>query len=384
MTNKLARRLTLALGLAFAASAAQAQDAPPSSGVDYGAPVREGAAAPESRRERRERRADIAPYLEVAQGISTEFGGDTLTYTTLAAGVDGSVQTRRVTAVLSYRYDRLVEWNGNAGDTDTHSGIAAISAQVVPGAVNIEAGALATRTGGEGRAAGVTDRDESVEVYSAYAGPTLATHAGPVAINASYRLGYVAIDDDSVAGGPREDYDDAVAHSATASVGIAPGRSPVGVTVGAGYARTDSGGEFDHQFEGAYVRGDVVVPVSPTLAFTAGVGYEDIQASQRDLVRDANGVPVLDVNGRPSADPAAPPGADIPGNAPSAPRHRASAASTAESHSARVISSRRFARQMGSGLPVIPGQNSGRGLLSKDHTAPALPDRTRPFTDRPI
>ena len=200
MTNKLARRLTLALGLAFAASAAQAQDAPPSSGVDYGAPVREGAAAPESRRERRERRADIAPYLEVAQGISTEFGGDTLTYTTLAAGVDGSVQTRRVTAVLSYRYDRLVEWNGNAGDTDTHSGIAAISAQVVPGAVNIEAGALATRTGGEGRALGVTERDQAVELYSVYAGPTVSTHVGPVAVNASYRLGYVAIDDDSVTG----------------------------------------------------------------------------------------------------------------------------------------------------------------------------------------
>jgi len=306
MTNKLARRLTLALGLAFAASAAQAQDAPPSSGVDYGAPVREGAAAPESRRERRERRADIAPYLEVAQGISTEFGGDTLTYTTLAAGVDGSVQTRRVTAVLSYRYDRLVEWNGNAGDTDTHSGIAAISAQVVPGAVNIEAGALATRTGGEGRALGVTERDQAVELYSVYAGPTVSTHVGPVAVNASYRLGYVAIDDDSVSGGPDDGYDSAIAHSATASAGMAPGRLPFGWTVGAGYARSESDSDFDDELEGAYVRGDVVVPVSPTLALTAGVGYENIEASQLDVARDGAGIPLVTLDGRPVPDPAAP------------------------------------------------------------------------------
>ena len=110
---------------------------------------------------------------------------------------------------------------------------------------------LATRTAGEGRAVGVTDRDGSVEVYSAYAGPTLSTHAGPVAVNASYRLGYVAVDDDSVTGGPREDFDSAVAHSATASVGMAPGRLPFGWTVGAGCARTDSDGEFEHEFEGA-------------------------------------------------------------------------------------------------------------------------------------
>ena len=309
MTNKLARRLTLALGLAFAASAAQAQDGPPSSGASYDPPAAEGQAAPENRgerRARRERRADIAPYLEVAQGISTEFGGDTLTYTTVAAGVDGSVQTRRVTAVLSYRYDRQIEWNGNTGDQDSHSGIAAISAQVIPGAVQIEAGALATRTGGEGRALGVTDRDEAVELYSVYAGPTVSTHVGPVAVNAAYRLGYVAIDDDSVSGGPDDGYDSSIAHSATASVGMAPGRLPVGWTAGAGYARTDADGPFDHAFEGAYVRGDVVVPVSPTLAVTAGVGYENIEASQLDIARDANGVPIVGADGRPVPDPTRP------------------------------------------------------------------------------
>jgi hypothetical protein len=141
---------------------------------------------------------------------------------------------------------------------------------------------MATRTGGQGRAVGTTVFDPSVEVYSAYAGPTLSTHAGALAINAAYRLGYVAIDDDTPAGAAA-DYGSAVAHSLTGSVGMAPGSLPVGWTIGAGYARTDNDGEFDSQFEGAYVRGDVVVPVGPTLALTAGIGYEDFEGQPARL-----------------------------------------------------------------------------------------------------
>jgi hypothetical protein len=127
-----------------------------------------------------------------------------------------------------------------------------------------------------------------------------------VAINASYRLGYVAVDDDNVTGGPVEDYSSSVSHSASASVGMSPGQLPFGWTVGGGYVRENSGGRFRNRFEGAYIRGDVVVPVSAHLALTAGIGYEDIQASQRDVVRDPGGVPVPDAQGRLTPNPAAP------------------------------------------------------------------------------
>ncbi|MDQ4088325.1 MAG: hypothetical protein M3177_10010, partial [Pseudomonadota bacterium] len=103
----------------------------------------------------------------------------------------------------------------------------------------------------------------SVEVYSAYAGPSVSTQAGPVNVNAAYRLGYVAVDDDTGVGRGRDEHGNAVAHAATASAGVAPGPLPVGVGVHAGYQRTDSDGEFDHEFEGAYVRAEVVVPVGP-------------------------------------------------------------------------------------------------------------------------
>ena len=318
MTNELLslkalRRTIFAVGLACAAAAAQAQPAESTApGISYAPPPEAEAAAepaPEARPSSRPARVrgEIRPYLEIAQVVSAELdGGDTLTYTSVAAGVDGSIQTERVSVAMSYRYQRNIEWDDDIGDTDIHSGVAQVNLQIVPGVFNFDAGALATRTGGEGRAFGVTDRDQSVEVYSVYAGPTLATHSGPLAINASYRLGYVAIDDDTLSGGPTGDYDSAVAHAAAASVGMAPGVLPVGWTVGAGYARTDNDSAFEEEFEAAYIRGDVVLPVSPTLAVTAGVGYEDIEASQFDIARDASGAPLLGPDGFPVPDTAAP------------------------------------------------------------------------------
>jgi hypothetical protein len=302
-----------AAGLVAAASAQQlpyggsgAPSAPPPPSAGYGAPGPDAAApAPV----RRGPRTSVQPYLEYNQVVSAELAGDgdVLTYSVLAAGVDGRVQTRRVTAQMSYRYERRIAWNGDLGDNDVHSGLAQIGAELVPGLLNVEAGALAARTSGDGRFAGPGARDSASQVYSVYAGPSLSTHAGPVAINASYRLGYVHIDEDDVAlaGLPRERFGSSTVHSATASVGMAPGRLPFGWTVGGGYGR-ESGGELDHRFEAAYVRGDVVVPVTPTLALTAGVGYEDIVSSQRDFLRSPEGFPLVTPGGRLVPDPAAP------------------------------------------------------------------------------
>jgi len=296
------RRLSLAIGLSLAAStAALAQDAPPPSGVAAPAADSQEDDEASQRPSRRQQRArtEVQAYLEVAQVLSADLGGggDTLTYTSIAAGADGRLQTRRITAQVSVRYEHNIDWNDNGVDSNVVSGLAVVNAQIVPGVVQLDAGAMATRTGGDGRVFGVTNRSDAVDIYSGYIGPTLSTHAGPLAINASYRLGYVKVDDHRAGGALNSDFDDSTAHSATASIGMAPGRLPFGFTVGAGYARENSGGRFRQRFEGMYVRGDVVVPVGPTLALTAGVGYEDIEASQRDIVRDAGGAPVIGPGG---------------------------------------------------------------------------------------
>lgn len=310
----LLRRVLVALGLVLAASTAQAQADVARSGVSYDPPASDAASAgqtapAESRGEQARRprsRGSIQPYLEFAQVLSAELsGGETFTYSSIAAGVDGQIETRRVRAQASVRYQRNISWNGNVADNDVLSGIARLNADIVPRVLQFDAGALATRTAGEGRAFGVTDRDSATEIYSVYAGPTLSTHAGPVAINAAYRLGYTAVNDEQFLGFG-DDYDNSVSHNATASIGMGPGRLPFGWTVGAGYTRSDSGGPFDYRFEGTFVRGDIVLPVGPTLALTAGVGYERIRSSQVDLARDANGIPVAGPDGRGIPDPSRP------------------------------------------------------------------------------
>jgi len=305
-------RLALALGLALAGASAHAQDMAASPAVTGTATQGDtGAAAAQPAQEAqpaRHSRGEIHPYLEVSQVLSADLdGGDTLTYTSFAVGVDGHVETRRVAAQMGLRYERHVEWEGNLPDSSFLSGAAMAHLEVAPNLLSFDVGGLATRTAGPGQAVGVTNQSQAVNVYSLYAGPTLSTYAGPVAINASYRFGYNKIDDDRVLGNLDDAYDSSTAHSFTASAGMAPGQLPFGWTIGGGYAREDFEGIYDNQFEGGYVRADVVVPVGPTLALTAGVGYEDLQSSQYDFVRDpVTGNVVLGPGGLPVPDPNAP------------------------------------------------------------------------------
>ena len=308
-------RLAALLSLALAGAAAHAQDAynPAVTGAttqaDSGGASPPGSeqstdaaqAAPRSR-------GEIHPYLEIAQVLSADLnGGDTLTYTAFAVGVDGYVETRRVAAQFGVRYQQNVEWSGDLANNSMLSGTAQVGLQVVPDLLSFDMGALATHTAGEGRALGATAQDASVNVYSFYAGPTLSTHAGALAINAAYRFGYTNVDDDRVLGTLADQYDEATVHSLSASIGMGTNAGlPFGWTIGGGYGREDSGGDFGNRFEMAYIRGDVVFPVSPTFALTAGIGYEDIEASQRDFVRDGSGNVVIGPGGLPVPDPNAP------------------------------------------------------------------------------
>jgi len=265
---------------------------------------------------RAEARSEIAPYIEVQQVLEAELdgGGDVLTYTAVAAGVDARVKSRRVTAQISYRYERRIPWKDNIIDEDVHSGLAQVRLEVAPRALSIDAGAIAARSRQDprGPAFGFSGADNPniAQIYGVYAGPTLATHAGPIAVNASYRLGYVKVDDHSLAGsdfpgGPLDRYESSTSHTINASVGMGPGALPFGWTVGAGYER-ETTKRLDQRYIGKYVRGDVVLPVSSTFAITGGIGYEKIRASQDDFLRDAAGLPVVTPGGNLVADKSKP------------------------------------------------------------------------------
>ena len=268
-------------------------------------------AAPAVARER-----EITPYIEVGQVLTADLNGDgdVLTYTSLAAGIDASVQTQRVEVQVSYKYEYRVDWNDRVDSGDVHSGLARAAVKVGNG-FTVEGGALATRARSDirGEAPGNLAGDVSniSQVYSAYVGPTLATQVGPATVNAAYRFGYTKVEEPSFGflppGQQRLDYfDESTAHMATVSVGVRAGAVlPIGLTVSGGWEREDVS-QLDQRYDGKFARADAVLPVSRTVALTAGVGYEDIEISQKDVLVDATGAPVTDGNGRFVTDPASP------------------------------------------------------------------------------
>lgn len=259
------------------------------------------------------KRTKISPYIEVGQILTADLNsGDVLTYSTVAAGVDASVQTRRAEVQINYRYERRFSVSNKLNDSDVHSGLARAAVKVVPG-VSVEAGAIATRARADvrGDAPGILNGNVNnvSQVYSFYAGPTFGTHVGIFGLSGSYRYGYTKAEAPGATGvsatQPRLDvYDSSQNQIAQATVNVRAGALlPVGITVSGAWERDDAS-QLSQRYDGKFGRADVLWPVLPTFALTAGLGYEKIQVSQRDAVLDVNGQPVVDAKGRFQEDPA--------------------------------------------------------------------------------
>jgi hypothetical protein len=273
------------------------------------------AATPASAQEERQR-TRIHPYIEAGQVLTGDLhGGDVLTYTTVGAGIDVSAHNRRVEVQLSYNYQRRFSYQKNVADDDVHSGLASVRARVAPG-ITMEAAGIATRTRSDIRGDAPTNLAGNTrnigQVYSAYVGPSVSEHLGAINVNAAYRFGYTKVEAPTGGTGvpagqqPLDVYDDSKVHVATASISTKSGTLlPVGVTVSGSWTREDAG-QLDQRYEGKFGRGDVVLPIGRGVALEAGVGYEQIQISQRDPLLDGTGMPVVDANGRQRTDPASP------------------------------------------------------------------------------
>ncbi len=304
-----------------AASPAQAQA---QSGGGWGGGSDASAAGPEAasegrsarqadRRAARAKRPVVSPYLEVGAILAADLknGGDVLTYSTVAVGVDANIVTSRAELAATVRYERRIGLSDRLSDADVISGIARGRVEVARG-VNLEAGALASRTRADNAGAGggilVGDRSNVANIYSVYAGPTITQRVGDLDVGAGYRFGYNKVTVQSPAvlapGAPQADiFDSSTNHAAWGSVGQRPGALPFGWQVSGGFQREDAS-QLDQRFEGKYVRGDITVPLRPGLSALAGVGYEDTQISQRDVLRDGAGNIVRGPDGRFVTDPA--------------------------------------------------------------------------------
>ena len=255
----------------------------------------------------RRRVVDVTPYIEVGQVVSAELsnGNDAVTYSTVAVGVDGVVATRRVALAASLRYERRIGWDDVIGDNDVISGLVRGRVDAAPGFA-LEAGALATRASLDGRGGSpdfaVGDRSNVANLYSIYAGPTFGRRLGAFDVGAAYRFGYSRSDVEfapvlTPGAQPLGSFDESTNHAAIASIGMRPGRLPLGWKLSGGWDRDDSG-QLDQRYQGLFGRLDLTLPVSPTLALVGGVGYEDIEVSYRPPLTNGAGQPVVDANGR--------------------------------------------------------------------------------------
>ena len=277
----------------------------------------DSASASQSSRGARRGHTTITPYIEASQVVLAELspGDEVLTYSTIAAGVDASIVGRNSAASLSLRYEHRFGYGNNVSDADSVSGIARASTAIVPQMLYIEAGAMAARTRVDGNGASLAstigNSDSVTQIYSIYAGPTLSTHAGDVAIDGGYRIGYTRVESpDAVLTAPGttpvDIFDDSIVHSANIHAGTKAGTVlPIGIGVGAGYDREDIS-NLDQRIEDFHARADVLVPVTSSVALVGGIGYEDVEISARDAVRDTAGNPVTGSDGRYVTDKSAP------------------------------------------------------------------------------
>ncbi|WP_390582347.1 preprotein translocase subunit YajC [Erythrobacter sp. MTPC3] len=249
----------------------------------------------------------IAPYIEVSQVLSAELspGDDLVTFTQIAAGVDLNRQGRSSGASVSVRYERNIGY-GDRVDTDTISGIARGSLSVIPRTITFEAGALASRTridgGGAVSANPLASEDASSQIYSLFAGPTLTAQVGDVGVTGLARIGYNRFETGNAVldaqGSPIDIFDDSTSYTGQIKAATRAGQPlPVGLAATAGFYQEDIS-NLDQRVRDVFVRGDVTIPLSPTFAVMGGAGYEDVEVSSRDALRDVNGDPVVGTGGR--------------------------------------------------------------------------------------
>lgn len=263
------------------------------------------------------RRVDVAPYIEVSQIFQAEVspGDDVLTYTQVAVGVDTVVTGKNSGASVSVRYERNIGYGDDTLDSDTISGVARGYLSLVPRSVTLEAGALASRTQIDGSGGSSTNplvsEDSESRIYSAYAGPNVHSQIGDVQLNALGRVGYTRIESPDAIVAPTgaallDVFDESVTYQGEVHLATKPGEPlPVGVGVGAGAFQEDIS-NLDQRVRDVHIRADVTIPVSATLAVVGGVGYEDVEISSRDALRDINGIPVIGSDGRLVTDKSAP------------------------------------------------------------------------------
>ncbi|MEY2942771.1 MAG: hypothetical protein RLY97_785 [Pseudomonadota bacterium] len=249
----------------------------------------------------------IVPYIEASQVVDARISPqhDTVTYSVLAAGVDGAIDRRNFQGSASLRFERRFGW-GHAGSSNTVSGVGRSSTGLIQDVLHLELAGYANRThiDGNGSAGAAGSTDVMTQIWSVFGGPTLKTDAGDLKIDGHYRIGYSKIGNTAgslvtVTGQPIADiFDSSTVQDAGFRVGNRPGDGlPIGLAVEAGHYREDIR-NLAQKARDSHIRGEVTIPIAADTALIGGIGYEHVKITSRDAVRDAAGAPVYNSKGR--------------------------------------------------------------------------------------
>jgi len=255
-------------------------------------------------------KAKFSPYVEGQLVAQTQLSphGETLTYSTLAAGVDAALSRRNAEGGLSLRYERRFGLGGSkVRGSDTLSGLTRGSVNLIPGALAINASAVATQTGVENNGSsinGVRFGNNVGNVYSVTAGPSVQTRVGNVGLQANYQAGYTKVSTPtSIANAAGQSRVDLFRKSVSQVAGISAEAKPrtllpVGLSAGLTWSREDSS-TLDQRTDDKHARAGLVLPIGGTVQVLGGVGYEKVMASNRDAVIDpVTKQPKLDAHGQ--------------------------------------------------------------------------------------
>jgi len=263
------------------------------------------------------RRTKIVPYLEVDQSVYDQVQpqSQVLTYTTLAAGADVTIGTHRTTGSASIRYEHHFSETRGTASSDTVTGLLRTTTELVPRALTFDFGGLATNTAIGPQGGTLLDPAYTTgsiyRIWSLYGGPSLSTHAGILAVKASYDLGYSEVDQlhsivNTTTGVPADLFGHSLTQQGTASIGVRPGEIlPFGLALNGAHIQEDMS-SLDQRLVDDRIGIQAIQPVSRDLALVGDVGWEKLTVSQRNALLDANGNPVLTAGGQYITDSASP------------------------------------------------------------------------------
>ena len=265
-------------------------------------------------RAQRTGRPKITPYIDVREFTQGALKGDaeTVTYAEAIAGLGVEYNTRRVASTLFYTYTRRIRQQGDVGRSGSHNGIARASIRLIPDVSALDVGAIATYTrvnpSGAAPLGNIGNADNISQVYGAYIQPSVATHIGELDVSSSYRFSYVT-SGNSTRGVPItpgfDRFSNSTSHLANAQVGMKRGSLQFSWTLSSQYRREDSG-QLGERFQNYNEILETRLPITDTVALVTSGGYESSKNSKDSTLTDANGIPILDSNGRFQADPADP------------------------------------------------------------------------------